>query len=113
MHLRADRRLRRKRLDGRGRRLLLEAEQAGKVNGADGQICQRTEGTAFLPALRPVAVLEDHRLDESAIHRAVPAMETGLDRVVLRTRAVVRRFLALLCMTGVVAATVPDYRRLT
>ena len=76
---------------GGGRRFLLEAEEAGSGNeshrAADPEAARRT----LLPALRSVAPVEDSDLDQPDLHRAVPALETSMERLVLRCGAVAAR----------------------
>ena len=82
------RRLRRERVDRRGRRLPLEPEEAREEDGAECPRRADAKGAAVDAALRQAAGVEGAAVHQPAVHRAIPAVEGGVGRLVQATGTV-------------------------
>ena len=77
-------------VDRRGRRLLLEPPTAGQEKPSHGPAHSRAARATLVPTLRQVAAVEDPALDKPPLHPALPALETGLEGLVLGSCAIGR-----------------------
>ena len=75
-------------MDRRRRRLLLAPPRTGQGKPSHGPAHSRAARATLLQTLRPMAAVEDPALDQSSLHRAVPALETGLEGLVLGSGAI-------------------------